>query len=69
MAHSTGAIMPDLGGDKARIVRVRLESDESGLLTATSPDMPGLVVSDADMESLFQEIPAVIKALIAGGES
>ena len=48
----------------ARIIDVFIEEESSGMLFATSPDMPGLMVAEPDMDSLLEEIPKVIKALV-----
>lgn len=45
------------------IVRLDYEEDESGLIYATSPDLPGLLVAEPDMDSLTREIPKVIQAM------
>jgi hypothetical protein len=50
---------------KAKIVRVKIEADESGLLFATSLDLKGLLVAERDREDLNQSIASAIVALYA----
>ena len=49
--------------ERARIIHIRIEAGEEGLLYATSPEMPGLLVAEKDMDALMTEVPRVIKAL------
>lgn len=48
----------------AEIINVAIAESESGLLTATSHDLPSLYVAGREMDALLEEIPSVIKALI-----
>ncbi len=44
-------------------VRVEIERDKTGVLFATSPDLPGLFVAEQDMAMLLAKIPANINLL------
>ncbi len=50
--------------DAAKIIHIRVEEGEEGLIYATSPEMPGLLVAEEDLDALFVEVPRVIKALL-----
>ncbi|MFP6748125.1 MAG: hypothetical protein VCD66_11070 [Alphaproteobacteria bacterium] len=52
----------DLGA-YADIVHIWIEEGDAGLLYATSPELPGLLLAEPDRESLNREIPGVIKAM------
>ncbi len=56
-----GLVMQD---QEAIFVRVRIDQDEDGLLTATSPNMAGLFVVDRELPALIKEVPQVIIALL-----
>ena len=60
-------LAPPLNGDQmktyARYIRVNIDQTPSGMLHATSGDLPGLLVVEEDMETLQREIPLVIVAL------
>ena len=47
----------------ARIVRVKLEKGDAGLIFATSPDLPGLLVAQRTKEDLERAIPVAIADL------
>ena len=49
---------------KAKIIRIEIRSGENGLLFATSPDLPGLHISDTDEDAILADIPVVIQALL-----
>jgi hypothetical protein len=50
---------------KAKIVRVKIEADTSGLYFATSRDLKGLLVAERKREDLNQAIADAITALYA----
>ena len=50
---------------KAKIVRVKIEADKSGLYFATSRDLKGLLVAERRREDLNQAIADAIIALYA----
>jgi hypothetical protein len=50
---------------KAKIVRVKIEADQSGLYFATSRDLKGLLVAERRREDLNQAISDAITALYA----
>jgi hypothetical protein len=52
---------------KAKIVRVKIEADKSGLYFATSRDLKGLLVAERRREDLAQAIPNAISALYEAG--
>jgi hypothetical protein len=52
-----------MGERAVEIIRVRIEEGESGLLYATSPDLSGFLAAAPDRDTLFKEIPQVIKAM------
>jgi hypothetical protein len=43
------------------IIRVVLERSESGLFSATSPDMAGVCVSHRDINAIHDDFPNIIK--------
>ena len=51
-----------IGGEIMPAIKINI-SIEDGLYMATSDDLPGLFVADKNIIDLFNEIPAVIKAL------
>ena len=52
-----------MSSDYVRIIRISVDRGEAGLLYATSPDLPKLLVDGKTMEGLETEIPAVIEAM------
>jgi hypothetical protein len=50
---------------RAKIVRVKIEADESGLFFATSRDLKGLLVAERKREELNHSIGNAIVALYA----
>ena len=57
--------MPDRPGPSSEPYkfRIQVESDSSGLLFATSKDLPGLLVTENTIERLAAEIPKVIETI------
>lgn len=49
--------------EMAEIVRIQLEKDESGLIFATSGDLPGLFLAHRDLSAMKTDIPNVIRLL------
>ena len=49
--------------DAIRIVRVQIEESPSGLLVATSRDLPGMVVAHREFQRIVDDLPAVIKLI------
>jgi hypothetical protein len=49
----------------ARLINVKIEEGQEGLLYATSADLIGLFVAAPDLPALLEEIPEVIKAMFA----
>jgi hypothetical protein len=49
-------------GERVIIVNVNIEEGES-LLFATSPDFPGFMVAEPDMDTLLEQIPGVIRTM------
>lgn len=47
---------------KAKVVHVKIRAGERGYFHATSPDMPGLHVTEKGRDALLEEIPNVIAA-------
>ena len=54
---------PSVPGKRAHIIRIRVDEGREGLLYATSPDLPGLMVAAEDRDGLFDEVPKVIEAI------
>lgn len=55
---------------KAKIVRVKVEEGKTGLFYATSPDLKGLLVAEANIDDLDVSVCKSIQALYAAcGES
>ncbi len=48
---------------RAFIISIKIDEGRTGLLYATSPEMPGLLVAAEDRDSLLDEVPRVIKAM------
>jgi hypothetical protein len=48
---------------KVSLVRVDIRRNDAGLLVATSPSLPSMLVIGRDGEELAEEIPAVIRML------
>ena len=48
---------------RAFIVHVKIDEGRAGLLYATSPELPGLLVAERSRDALLEEIPLVIEAL------
>jgi hypothetical protein len=48
---------------KAKIVRVRVEEGKTGLFYATSPDLKGLLVAEADIDTLDVAVSTAIVSL------
>lgn len=48
---------------KSKIIRVRIEEGKEGLFYATSPELKGLLVAEADLEALEKSIPRAIAEL------
>lgn len=47
---------------RAKLIKVDVEKGLKGLWHATSPDMPGLRVTETSHEELLAEIPRVLEA-------
>jgi len=45
---------------RASIITIEIEEGTEGLLYATSPELPGMLVAERDLERLTAEIPRVI---------
>lgn len=54
---------PSVLGERAHIIRIRVEQGQEGLLYVTSPDLPGLLVAAEDRDGLVEEVPKVIEAI------
>ena len=50
----------------AKLIKIEVRRGEQGLWHATSPDMPGLRVTDTSRTELFAEIPRVLEMLCEG---
>ena len=50
---------------KAKIVRIKIEQGDAGLLFATSPEIKGLLVAEETAEALAREIPKAIRDMYA----
>jgi hypothetical protein len=48
---------------KAKVINIKIRAGELGYFHATSPDMPGLHVTEKGRDALLGEIPNVIAAL------
>lgn len=46
-----------------RIIRVRVTEGDTGLLFAASDDLPGFLVAESDMGSLWEKVPEAIRDL------
>ncbi len=53
---------------KAKLVRVAIEADESGLYFATSPDLLGLLVAKTSVAELRKHIPIEIQRLFLASD-
>lgn len=51
--------------NRAKIITVRIEAGDAGLLHATSPEMGELFVSGESVEEIHEAVPEVIKAIFA----
>lgn len=51
-------------GEVIRIVRVTISQTESGLLTASSKQLPGLVMAHRDIKTIRADLPAAIKMIL-----
>ncbi len=47
----------------AVIFHVKIEEGREGLFYATSPEFPGLLVAEEDLDSLLEEVPRVVEAM------
>jgi hypothetical protein len=50
---------------KPKIVRIKIERGDTGLMYATSPDLKGLFVADRTLEDVERAIPKTIAAIFA----
>jgi hypothetical protein len=51
-------------GDVVRIVRIDIHETESGILCATSSNIPGMVIMHRDMRRIRADLPVVIQKLL-----
>lgn len=49
---------------RARIIRLEVETAESGMLYATSPDLRGLFIGRRTMDELMIAVPQAIEAIL-----
>jgi hypothetical protein len=67
-AQSQGTDGPDRNatnmGDIVKIIRVNLEQHDGGLICASSPDLPGMVLINRDLALIKADIPNVIRLIM-----
>lgn len=56
-------------GEVVKIIRIRVDQHDNGLLCASSPDLPGMVIIHRDLKAIRDDIPNVIRLMLkrAGG--